>query len=53
MIGGTLRRDSLTADIEERHAKAANLPTAGCWRLELAWGPHRANIDVRVVRSTL
>jgi hypothetical protein len=25
-----------------------DLPRPGCWRLTLAWGPHRSNIDLRV-----
>ena len=25
-----------------------DLPQPGCWRLELAWGSHRASIDVQV-----
>lgn len=29
-----------------------DLPTPGCWHLGLAWGSHRANVDVRVVPST-
>ena len=33
----------------EIYPSYVDLPTTGCWRLQLAWGPHRANIDVRVV----
>jgi hypothetical protein len=32
----------------EIYPSAINLPRAGCWTLALAWGSHRATIDVAV-----
>ncbi len=32
----------------EIYPSYVDLPKAGCWRLTLAWGPHRARIDVAV-----
>jgi hypothetical protein len=32
----------------EIYPSYVDLPTAGCWRLTLAWGPHRARIDLAV-----
>ena len=35
----------------EIYPSYVDLPKAGCWRLSLAWGPHRTNIDVQVTRG--
>ncbi|HEY1509387.1 MAG TPA: hypothetical protein VGF93_10320 [Solirubrobacteraceae bacterium] len=32
----------------EIYPSGVDLPTAGCWKLSLAWGAHRASIDVEV-----
>jgi hypothetical protein len=32
----------------EIYPSAVDLPRPGCWRLQLAWGSHRASIDVQV-----
>src|SRR5690242_6686835 len=32
----------------EIYPSYVDLPKAGCWRLTLAWGPHRARIDIAV-----
>ena len=32
----------------EIYPSYVDLPRPGCWRLGLAWGPHRAAIDVQV-----
>ena len=32
----------------EIYPSEVDLPTPGCWKLQLAWGTHRASIDVRV-----
>jgi len=32
----------------EIYPSSLDLPRAGCWALTLAWGPHRAAIDVQV-----
>jgi hypothetical protein len=32
----------------EIYPSEVDLPRAGCWRLQLAWGSHRASIDVQV-----
>lgn len=32
----------------EIYPSDVDLPRPGCWRLELAWGSHRASIDVQV-----
>lgn len=37
----------------EIYPSYVDLPTPGCWHLELAWGPHRAKVDVRVVPRTV
>jgi hypothetical protein len=34
----------------EIYPSIIDLPKAGCWRLSLAWGPHRARIDIEVER---
>lgn len=36
----------------EIYPSELDLPAAGCWRLALAWGPHRANINVQVRRAS-
>jgi hypothetical protein len=45
-----LVRFSRSADSSpgEIYPTSIDLPTPGCWQLALAWGPHRASIDVRV-----
>ena len=47
-------QSSWPADSEpgEIYPSYVDLPKPGCWRLSLAWGPHRASIDVEVVRPT-
>jgi hypothetical protein len=35
----------------EIYPSYVDLPKPGCWRLSLAWGSHRARIDVEVYRS--
>jgi hypothetical protein len=35
----------------EIYPSEVDLPRPGCWRLSLAWGSHRAYIDVQVYRS--
>jgi hypothetical protein len=35
----------------EIYPSDVDLPKPGCWRLSLAWGPHRAHIDVQVYPS--
>jgi hypothetical protein len=37
----------------EIYPSYVDLPKPGCWRLSLAWGPHRATIDVQVERHGL
>jgi hypothetical protein len=32
----------------EIYPSGVDLPSAGCWKLSLAWGAHRASIDVEV-----
>jgi hypothetical protein len=32
----------------EIYPSSVDLPKPGCWRLALAWGPHRATIDIDV-----
>jgi hypothetical protein len=32
----------------EIYPSAVDLPAPGCWHLGLAWGPHRASVDVEV-----
>src|SRR5581483_10703039 len=32
----------------EIYPSAVDLPAPGCWHLALAWGPHRAGVDVEV-----
>ena len=32
----------------EIYPSYVDLPKPGCWRLELAWGPHQASLNVRV-----
>jgi hypothetical protein len=32
----------------EIYPSEVDLPQSGCWRLQLAWGSHRASIDVQV-----
>jgi hypothetical protein len=32
----------------EIYPSGVELPKPGCWRLALAWGPHRASIDVQI-----
>jgi hypothetical protein len=34
----------------EIYPSYVDLPKPGCWRLSLAWGPHRARIDVQIMR---
>jgi hypothetical protein len=34
----------------EIYPSYVDLPKAGCWQLSLAWGPHRARIDIQVER---
>lgn len=34
----------------EIYPSIIDLPKAGCWQLSLAWGPHRARIDIEVDR---
>jgi hypothetical protein len=48
--GGATVRISRAADSGpgEIYPSYVDLPKAGCWRLTLAWGPHRARIDVAV-----
>jgi hypothetical protein len=43
-------RTSWPADSEpgEIYPSEVDLPTPGCWHLDLAWGSHRASIDVEV-----
>jgi hypothetical protein len=43
-------RTSFPADSEpgEIYPSEVDLPRAGCWRLQLEWGSHRATIDVQV-----
>ena len=36
----------------EIYPSYVDLPNPGCWRLSLAWGPHRARIDVQVKRPS-
>jgi hypothetical protein len=36
----------------EIYPSTVDLPKPGCWRLSLAWGSHRARIDVEVRRSS-
>ena len=45
-------RASWPADSEpgEIYPSEVDLPKPGCWRLSLAWGPHRATIDIDVKR---
>jgi hypothetical protein len=47
-------RISWPADSEpgEIYPSYVDLPKPGCWELSLAWGPHRASINIEVVRST-
>jgi hypothetical protein len=47
---GVAVRSSWPADSSpgEIYPSAVNLPRAGCWTLALAWGSHRATIDVSV-----
>ena len=35
----------------EIYPSYVDLPMPGCWRLSLAWGAHRASIDVEVVHA--
>jgi hypothetical protein len=35
----------------EIYPSAVDLPKPACWRLSLAWGSHRARIDVNVAPS--
>jgi hypothetical protein len=46
-------RISLPADSSpgEIYPSDVDLPKPGCWRLSLAWGSHRAHIDLQVYRS--
>jgi hypothetical protein len=46
-------RISLPADSSpgEIYPSDVDLPTPGCWRLELAWGRHRASLDIQVHRA--
>jgi hypothetical protein len=48
-------RISRPADSEpgEIYPSYVDLPTPGCWRLQLAWGSHRASIDVQVHPHTV
>jgi hypothetical protein len=48
--GGATVRLSRPADSGpgEIYPSDLDLPEAGCWRLTLAWGPHRARIDLAV-----
>jgi hypothetical protein len=43
-------RLSFPADSEpgEIYPSDVDLPKSGCWRLQLAWGSHRASIDIQV-----
>jgi hypothetical protein len=36
----------------EIYPSYVDLPRPGCWRLSLAWGRHRASIDVLVARPS-
>jgi hypothetical protein len=35
----------------EIYPSYVDVPKPGCWRLLLAWGPHRARINIQVTRS--
>ncbi len=35
----------------EIHPSDVDLPSPGCWHLQLTWGSHRANLDIRVDRA--
>ena len=45
-----LVRSSWPADSEpgEIYPSGVDLPKPGCWHVALAWGSHRASIDVEV-----
>ncbi len=47
-------RTSWSADSEpgEIYPSGIDLPTPGCWHLTLAWGTHRAALDVQVHPAT-
>jgi hypothetical protein len=47
---GMAERSTWPADSSpgEIYPSTINLPQAGCWRLALQWGRHRASIDVAV-----
>src|SRR4051794_9137433 len=48
---GLGRRRSADSSPGEIYPSDVDLPSPGCWHLELKWGSHQADLDIRVDRA--